>query len=428
VVFDGEAPSRLLMISVDTTRRDQLGIYATSGKGYTPFIDSLALSGVHFAEHQQCSNWTFASTSCTLSGRLPEETGFMPTLNIALGDPDNQLPDGQATLAARLRGAGYHTILVSGNGWLSNTSNNAQGYDDVAQPFPNDATSLFTEGLSLLGDAVDAGVSDWMLHVHLMEPHAAYNPPAEYLAEEAKLDPLPPDIDLTNQVGHYEATDEWPTLSPEDQANLEAHLWARYRGELRYLDDQLSVIWSGLDRVGLLDDTLVVFWTDHGEQFFERNKQSHAYNLNAEENNGVWFVWAKNLVPGEWTGPTHGIDVVPTVLDALGVPVDPKAPALMGTIAGLAPADRARFASTDSRLGTSTSVTVDGWKLSFNFNGNVRLYDRNTDPLELVELYATNPKDPHVETLWAELLPRVNALHALLPNRPLTWPKGLPTK
>jgi arylsulfatase A-like enzyme len=427
LVFDGDPPTNVLMISIDTTRKDQLGIYSTE-PSVTPFLDSLAESGVRLDDHQQCSNWTFGSTSCTLAGRLPEETGFIPSLNLSLGDPDNQVPDGQRTLATRLRAAGYYTLLSTSNGWLGPDVNNAQGYADVEQPFNVDATNMFSEATDLLADQLDAGPLPWLVHVHLIEPHAAYNPPDEYLAEEAKLPPLPDGVNLDNQFGHYAAAAFWPSIPPEGQANLEAHLWARYRGELAYLDDQLEEIWPALDASGVLDDTLVLFWTDHGEQFWERGNQSHAYDLQAEENDGVLFFWAKNLVPGKWTGPTHAVDLVPTVLDAVGVAVDPLDPPLAGEIVGLAAPDRARFATSDARMGLGQMVTVEGWKLAFNFDGTLRLYDRNTDPHELVDLYVSTPDDPHVAELWDHLLPRVLLLQDLRPGRELVWPLGLPTQ
>jgi arylsulfatase A-like enzyme len=382
---------------------------------------------VHLDDHQQCSNWTFGSTNCTLAGRYPEDTGFIPSLNLGFGDPDNTVPDNQRTLAARLRTAGYYTVLATSNGWMGPSVNNAQGYAEVAQPFDVSATNMFAEGYQLLAPQLDAGAVPWLLHIHLIEPHAAYNPPDEYLAEEAKLPPLPDSVNLDNQGGHYAATAVWPNLPPEGKENLEAHLRARYRGELAWLDDQIELIWPVLDANGLLDDTLVLVWTDHGEQFWERRNQSHAYDLQAEENDGILFFWAKNLAPAAWTGPTHAVDIVPTVLDTVGVALDPKDPPLPGAVLGLAPADRVRFASSDARMGLGQMVTVDGWKLAFNFDGTLRLFDRNTDPLEMTNLFLTEPDHPKVAELWTHLLPRVQLLHEMRPGRTLIWPEGLPT-
>jgi arylsulfatase A-like enzyme len=422
---DGVRPKNVLMLSIDTTRRDQFGPYSVDGVDRTPFLTSIAMQGVRLSDHQQCSDWTYHSTSCTLNGRYAEDDGFMPALTLFDQKP---LPDGQLTLAERLQEAGYYTILMSSNGWLGPAWNNAQGYIEAPDPYTSWATQILTDGKARLDAAIASGAAEkWFLHLHFIEPHPPYNPPEEYLAEEALLPPLPDTIDLTSQTGQYDATAQWPTMSAADQANLAAHLWARYHGELRYLDDQIAAFWAQLEAEHLLDDTLVVVWTDHGEQFWEHDQQSHAFYLGAEENDAVLFFWARNLPTQEWTRPTHSVDLVPTVLDALGMPPDPADPWFSGYVLGTAPDERPRFGSTVARLGPIQSVTLDGWKLTFNFAGVVRLYDRNTDRYELTDLYADHPDDPHVLPLWNLLLPRIQMLHELMPEKVLVYPEGLPT-
>jgi hypothetical protein len=77
-----------------------------------------------------------------------------------------------------------------------------------------------------------------------------------------------------------------------------------------------------------------------------------------------------------------------------------------------------------ARLGVLQSVTLDGWKMTFNFAGVVKLYDRNTDRYELVEQYT--PDHERVPELWDLLVPRIERMHELEPSRPLTWPADLP--
>lgn len=418
--FVGDRPTNVLMISMDTTRRDQVGNYSPDGTIYTPFLKEIADGSVHLDDHQQCSNWTFVSTSCTLGGRYSLDAGYIPLLAF-----DGQsLPPGQRSLAFRMGEAGWHSILISSNSWMSTQRNNAQGYDEAPTIGGASSTRLFELGLERLSAAMELSPSPWLLHVHLLDPHPPYIPPEEYRAEENLLPPVPETWDLDSQSGQYIADLEWPEMTPEEQDLLESHLRARYHGELRFMDDQLRNAWETLEAGGWLDDTLVVFWTDHGEQFWEHGSQTHAYFLGAEENDAVLFFWAKNLVPREWTRPTHAVDLVPTVLDAVGRPADPDDPELSGYVLGTAPDSRPRFAESIARLGVVQAVTVEGWKLTFNFAGIVRLYDRNTDRYEQTDLYT--PDHPKVAELWELLLPRIVQMHELQPARPLTWPVELP--
>jgi arylsulfatase A-like enzyme len=417
LAFRGRPPRNLLMISIDTTRRDHFGAY--SPDGLMPFAAEWMGNSVTLDEHQQCSNWTYASTSCTLLGRYHEENGFAPTLR---GDTE-PFPDGQVTLAARLHEHGYYSMLLSPNGWLGDKWNNAQGYDDTEPPGTSRTSDVIARGRERVTDAVAAGHDRWFLHVHLMEPHAPYVPPPAYYEEALRgVDPLPKGWSLDTDEDHYAIVNRWPSLTPDEQALLETHLRARYRGELRYLDDQLREQWAILGVEGFLEDALVVVWTDHGEQIYERGHESHAWQLNAEENDGVAFFWAANLQPGRWTEPTHAVDLVPTVLSALGFPTDD--PTLSGYPLGAAPRDRHRFGMSVARGGVLQSVTRGERKLIFDWDEGVTVYDRAVDRHEEVDTF--DPADPEDLALWNALLPRVPMLRALVPDERFVWPAELP--
>jgi arylsulfatase A-like enzyme len=424
LVFDGPRPRNVLMLSIDTTRRDYIAPYTPDGAVYTPFLSGKMAEGVRLDQHLQCSNWTYASTSCTLQGQYHEERGYIPDFGPIL---NAWLPDGQRSFAVRLGEKGYQSVMISSNGWMTGNVNNAQGYDEAPPQTTGNAMSLATNGFDAMQARIAADPRPWLLHVHFVEPHPPYVPPEEYRAEVNALPPLPDELDLDTQPGHYDAAwNEWPNLTPELQDLLEAHLKARYRGELRWFDDQLVSIWDMFEQGGMLDDTLVVVWTDHGEQFWEHGNQTHAWYLGGEENDGVAFFWAKNLRQRVWDQPTHAVDLLPTTLEALGLLDDPEDEALSGhVVGGGMPANRSRFGMTVARRGVLQSVTgANGWKLVFAWTGEVDLYDRNTDPAEAVDLYA--PDHPEVLPLWEELLPRVKAFETLLPSRVVTWPAGLP--
>ncbi|MFT5454550.1 MAG: arylsulfatase A-like enzyme [Myxococcota bacterium] len=417
--FYGSVPKNIVMLSIDTFRRDSLSQYG--GPPVMPYLDSLAESGFTADDHLTASNWTMHGTSSTLAGAYPLEFGWMPSLSTGGRTP---MPEAPTLLAEALHDAGYWSVLISGNSWLSPEWNNTQGYDFVDSPEDYDhAPMLADDAFEALEAAQASGAAPgpWFMHLHLMEPHAAYRPPKEYLTG---LDGLPRiDIDLENRDEQYFANVDWLLWPEETREVYEQHLWVRYRGELTYEDDLIEKILDEMDFRGMLKDTLVVVWNDHGEAMFEHGVQSHAWTLHGPENDGVWLMWAKNIVPGRWSGPTSAIDMSPTLLTLLGKPV----PASMtGLPLGQAPVDRPRYGWSFARGPHELSVSKGGWKLIYQVDGAGRLYDRNVDPLEEDNLWDKEDPGSHpkVQELWPLLAPRMQTAVAFTEDE-VEWPPGL---
>lgn len=417
--FRGEVPRNLLMISIDTLRKDHLGAYG-SKKKLTPFLDQIAREGLVVNDHYQCSNWTYDSTTCTLAGRTHVERGQLPRL-APPEDLRTPVPEGTPFLATWMGDEGYASTLVTTNGWLGKEWGNTQGYDQETGP-DGDGYDAFITGKKFIDDLSGGGADPWFLHVHMIEPHAAYDPPQEYTVENPNLTPWPED--LRKRKKHYDARDIWPQMTAEEQDLLEAHLRVLYEGEVRTVDGRIEKAWKKLDKECWLDDTLVVIWSDHGEAFWEHGFQTHAFNLTSEENDGILMFWAKNLVPGEWNEPTTATDLVPTLLDLYGFEMPEE---VTGYPLGTAPPDRPIFAGSLARVRGVQSVVKNGVKLHYNWSsGQVRVWDRNADPLETEDIY--DPEDPVVLDLWDDLKPQVDAMADLVEqNNPSpVYPLDLP--
>ena len=398
--FRERVPKNLIFLSIDTMRKDHLGQHGDLG--LTPFLDQIAREGVVLDDHLQCSNWTYGSTTCTLAGRTNIERGQLPRLN-GNEETRTKVPEGTPFLSTWLGQQGYYSVLVSANDWLGLTWGNAQGYDEVLRPGGN-ALSAKDVGMEAISSAIDEGKADkWFMHLHFMEPHAAYDPPASNIIGEDALEPWPDD--LTDRPTHYAKRDEWPQMSEEDQDLLERHLRLLYEGEIRTMDERIEDIWNDLEREGYLNDTLVVIWNDHGEQFWEHGNQTHAYSMYGEENDGFALFWSRNIQPARWEQPTSTTDLVPTILDILSIDMPDE---VTGYPVGTAPASRPIYGEALARIGGINVVTLDDWKMHFRWYGAVEVYDRGSDPGETINLY--DPEDPKTLELWDLIRPQAEQM------------------
>jgi len=180
-----------------------------------------------------------------------------------------------------------------------------------------------------------------------------------------------------------------------------------YRASVSFVDAQVGIVLSGLERLGLAEDTVVVFTSDHGYHLGEHGlwqKQSLF-----EESARVPLVIA---VPGGRSGVADGhsvelIDLAPTLCGLCGVPAPPGfegrslAPLLTGDAAAAeAFSDRPAFTEVGGLQGSGrgTSVRSGHWRYTL-WNGGAagrQLYDHQTDPEELENL-AERPE--HADTV-----------------------------
>lgn len=389
-------PRNVLVIALDTTRRDAIGRYSGDGQA-TPTLDGLMAEAVTLDDHRSCSNWTWDSVLCTQTGRDPTELGFDWVDEEGVDAP---APESVEFVSETLRAAGYQTALASGQRFMSTYSHLHQGFDAHFFESDADAAAIANRGLALLGEM--RADRPWYLHLHFMDPHELYKPPSEYLAGLDALAPIA--WDLGDRESYEELRERFDTLDEDEQALVLEHLWVRYRGELRYFDDQLALLWEDLRSGGWLEETLVIFWTDHGEQIWQHGYSTHGGSLYDEETRAAAFFWAEGITPMEWDGPTTHKDLWPTALELLGLGYRPG---FSGRPLGDRPQDDPTFALRYRGPKTFQSVVRGDAKLYYKWNGEREYYDLGTDPGETADRY--DASDPEVAALWELLLPRVEA-------------------
>ncbi len=395
-------PANLLVISVDTIRGDF--VYGEAGNVELPFIAELMANGLVLKNHQSCSNWTVPSLYCLLTGRNTTEIGYHPT-----GMEEHELPASEYTIAERLSDAGFATQFLTSNPVTKSSSAISQGSQDFVPMFKSTATEVTDGAIEMMSALGDSG---WYSQIHYYDPHSEYNPPEEYLVGVDQL--VPTGIDVRNAADINQLRTLEGDLSEAEMDALRAHLHTYYNGELRYLDSELRRLFDSLDATGRLDNTLVMFIGDHGEQHFDHGKTQHGRDLFQEETRVPALFWMKDggIEVGEWDEATTHADILPTLFEAMGIPYLITDIPLTGVPVGTA-TSRTLTAIHAKDRGSAVRVERDNHELILRLDGRIELYTVNADHLESENLYTQN--HPYLDELLEEAEVLVDRLREITP-------------
>jgi len=402
VAFDSNPPKNLLVISIDTLRRDRIGRYQSDN--LTPFFDGILDQSVALDDFRVCANWTLPGVTCAMVGQSTLEIGVEPMYADQENSPE-YLDDELETLTTWLANTGFSTALVTTSKLFSDDRPVGNDFATVRYNGDVPAWWVVEEGVEM-ATTLKQSESPWYLHLHFRDPHSPFAPPLEYQGALADADLG--DLDPRTTEGIAAIARGWSDLSGPELASVMANTNALYDGEVRYLDDQLSILWTALTEMGALDDTLVVFWSDHGEQFFEHGAFQHGKSLHMGEANGIGMFWAANLDAVAWSAPTEQKDIAPTILHALNIDIPAQ---ITGVPVGTALSDRVRI-STTTRNQTIPIHSIEryGHRMLYDWTGDKKYYFIPNDPSEDVNLYDAN--DPNVVCLWELLSPAIELVDA----------------
>ena len=404
LVFSGAAPQNLLVLSIDTLRRDRVGRYDPGS--VTPFLDGLMDESVVLDDMRGCSNWTLPGMMCLMSGQSTLDLGQEPVIP---GLADELVPDDFQTLATWLTAAGWQTTLVTASYLFSDAYPLTNGFEQYVSEGEPDAAPMVESALEQFRRFDPA--RPWYLHVHLRDPHAPYNPPEAYQGVLAGR--RIGDYDPRTDAGILRIIGDYPTMSEADLAKVRANVELLYRGEVTYLDDELARLWQLLEAEGGLEDTLVVVVADHGEQNFEHGSFQHNQHLYAEEGMIIGAFWASNLDPMVFDGPVSQPDIAPTILHSLGVAAPEGEAAVTGRIIGTDPADRVRISTSVDRDGYPIhAVERGGFRMIYSWSGERHLYRYDRDPADTTDLYRAPESAEDIACLWDFLRPAIAQVDA----------------
>lgn len=428
----GDQPN-VILISVDTLRADFVG-YA-GGPVKTPNIDRLAATSYVFENAYSVAPWTRPSFAAFFSGRYPSEMGVGRVLGRELFGTEvtpYEWRQDRPLLAELFQRAGYFTAAISTNPHLTPEAHTDQGFEafvisgaaEVGEPAESepdmptlDSAAIFANRLfgwptglnrdqpsrpeparsgdvARLAEDLMARMPSGpvLLWLHYMDPHYPYDPPSIPTEERVAVDHVQV---MSGVCGH---------AAPERQKLVHA-----YEAETEFWDRGFGRLVNDLKSAGLWDTSVIVLWSDHGEEFWEHGDWEHGQSLHNE----LLHIPLIIRLPGQTEGrripqPVSLLDVMPTLLDLceLRRPAGLRGRSLgpllkMRPSRGIAPFKV--YLEGPYRGAIRKGLMTSRYKLIYNtYQGTFSLYDLHSDPGEQHDIHGM-PGAPDTSAVEAEL-------------------------
>lgn len=431
----------IIFIAVDDLRNWE-SCYGDS-QAKTPNIDRLAARGVRF-DRAYCgaplSNPTRASL---ITGIRPHESGvYENDIKWSTAMPDVM------TIPLLFKQNGYY---VSGAGKITHANSvrttdwndfgpvqdKSEGGEDVGNdptgrkpqkednqrygkfawhvvPDTNESYLIDYRTTSYIIDRINQKQEKpFFLALGIHRPHVPWNVPQKYFdlypidkIQQPKINPN--DLDDVGSIAKKMA-------HPEVDAELRAlpkgpeHVIQAYLASISFCDAQIGRVLDALDKSPYRDNTIIVFWGDHGWNHGEKQHWTKAVLW--EESTRAPLIWVAPGVSkpkGVCERTVDFLSIFPTLCDLAGLPVPAqcKSPSLLPLLANPKAAwDRPAL----STMGFNNhAVRDERWRYIRYSNGDEELYDHSVDPLEWTNVVA-NPKNAAVKSRLAKWLPTINA-------------------
>ena len=409
-----EEKPNVLLVVVDTLRADVLGTYG-GREGVTPEFDAFADRALLFEQAFAPAPWTRPSFASLL-------TSTVPTTHQTFRKAD-QLPDELETVAERLQTHGYTTGAIVNNINIASSFNFHQGFDtfEFLQPQylfrasqasfrltvyqqlrrfwetwvsdEKQVESYYRDAQEITDTTMDwltlHGQDRWFLMIQYMDPHDPYFP-------------HPSDGTGYARVEH-----------PNPKLFEAGTLKTLYRGEVSYWDAHFGRLMRHLDEKGLLDNTVVIVTSDHGEEFGDHGGFWHGTKLYDESIRVPLVVSVPNREGGQRRAdPVRLIDVAPTITEVAGAEGGKRwqGVSLLREYELRDEADRLVLGEVDFEGVAATSVRSREWKLIRNHRRGGKseersdeLYFLTDDPTEEANLSDNASASWSLERRRAEL-------------------------
>ncbi|HWP93815.1 MAG TPA: sulfatase [Thermodesulfobacteriota bacterium] len=388
-LYPNDSPNVMILL-IDCLRADHLSLYGYNRKT-TPNIDELSKDAVVFTQAISQSTWTQTSMASLFTSLYPYQHGVDKIEEANGSIVSGVLNEQETTLAEVLFQNGFLTMAWTKGNHMKSATGFAQGfvkYDDNLGLI-EEVNKEFTEWLSLAGSN-----SNFFAYLHYNDLHDPYRPKPPYDTMYGIYSDVYSGIDFSNTSGFRKKILQGITKKDVDQ------LMAYYDGLLTYIDHRIGVLLDELKMAGLYDDTIIIVTADHGDGFMEHGYLGHS-KAPYEELIRVPLIikFPNSQYGGEVVkSQVRLIDVMPTILDYLGIRVGHS---LAGfSLLSFLSADGKKDGEIDfpgyaySERGDTLAIRTEKFKyIYFQSEKGEEFYDLVTDPHERDNIIASKQEE-----------------------------------
>lgn len=380
----------LILISVDTLRPDHMGVYGYD-KNTTPNIDRWAKNAVVYMNAYTEVPMTFPSFVLLMTGKDVVETGIYS--NRVVTDPDgtsvsinsDDIQANVVTLAQKLKRNDYYNAAFLANPELSaEVSTINRGFDKYEII---NKTSQKEYEQFMIGNAMQTLKNNkkkkLFLWLHFIDPHSPYFPPKEIRCKFGQNN-----CQEINTLGFAQLEKKRKLLEGCQQTPLDNHTVnvyeSLYDGEIAYTDNLIGKILDELDKNQLTKNTIVIFYSDHGEGFGPSYYFNHPGTTSNATTKIPFIMYNPKIEAGINKNLVQNNDIYSMILSSIGVETElPNRKYVYGVTI-----NKKEFSINDGKY-----KYIYFFPYSCNSDGKEeKLYDIITDPKEQNNILKKNPQ------------------------------------
>lgn len=372
-VKKGEAPKYVLFIIMDSLRADRVRVFNPKARAEVPHWEKLAETSSVFMQNYVQGNESQVS-----------HASFWTSMYLAkhkAAEMKSRLPESYVTIDEVAKKAGKYVAGVSANGYIRPARGFGNSWDQFVNHIEKSmglkGVDIMEKGLSFITPKKD---QPWFLYLGMIDTHVTWR------AKQPWMDKYD-----GGYKGRFEQSygDDGKGGSngkglTEKEVN---HVRAIYDSNISYQDDLLGKLVEKLQGWGIYDQTMIIITADHGDELWEEtDKVGHGGSQRETVLHVPMLIHYPPMFPaGRINAGSEGVDILPTLADALGVSQDPEwqGTSLMPIAAGAG----YPLMSMSSSYENSHAGRIGHWKIQLKATGTPRLWNLAKDPSEKDDIY-----------------------------------------